>query len=501
MDLALKKNEFGCFGLIGTLSVTHEETMETAIPEYCPDIARILDTTGQVYVRSKNLSGEDLTVEGTVRLCILYCAEENAGVRSLTLSVPFTATTSDKRLLRCKTVQVCGKLLLAETHLIHPRKISLRVIPECTILLYARQSYALCAEMPPEEEHLQTRMREMQLPLLTQIIEKPCTFTDDSTLSFEAEELLWNRVSFQVNSLQAVGSKLIVKGDVLTEILCRDTSQKLHTQVLTFPFAQIVESPETVEDGCFHAEVQLSEGEARLGRGEDGASVGVTAGYTMQVFVCRDTDLSYVDDLYSTRYATAVQNARLTLPCQSPIQVLQTEEILSLGDDHTFAALIDCLCGTVTAVAEGENTRLRTTVYVKLLCLDSDGTPVSMERSAEVSVVAEGDISGENVTAACRESSVRQRNGEWELCLRVSFNVSREREETLWAVDAVTVDTEDASDAKRRPSIVLRRLNQEESLWDIAKQYQTTEAAILEANALGDAELPRETMLLIPRVQ
>ena len=44
MELELKFAELACCEPVGDLVTTQEESMETAIPEYCPDIARIVDT-------------------------------------------------------------------------------------------------------------------------------------------------------------------------------------------------------------------------------------------------------------------------------------------------------------------------------------------------------------------------------------------------------------------------------------------------------------------------
>jgi hypothetical protein len=48
-----------------------------------------------------------------------------------------------------------------------------------------------------------------------------------------------------------------------------------------------------------------------------------------------------------------------------------------------------------------------------------------------------------------------------------------------------------------RPGLVIRRAALRESLWDLAKQYRTTRAAIMAANGLT-GELAADTLLLIP---
>ena len=38
MECGLQWKEITCWDTVGRAAVTHEETMETAIPEYCPDL-------------------------------------------------------------------------------------------------------------------------------------------------------------------------------------------------------------------------------------------------------------------------------------------------------------------------------------------------------------------------------------------------------------------------------------------------------------------------------
>lgn len=62
MELELKFAELACCEPVGDLVTTQEESMETAIPEYCPDIARIVDTVGQLRLREKHPAGQQLTM-------------------------------------------------------------------------------------------------------------------------------------------------------------------------------------------------------------------------------------------------------------------------------------------------------------------------------------------------------------------------------------------------------------------------------------------------------
>ena len=64
MELELKMQQLTFCEKTQRIVASHEEAIETAIPEYCPDIARVIDTVGQLKLREKKLSGGRLTVSG-----------------------------------------------------------------------------------------------------------------------------------------------------------------------------------------------------------------------------------------------------------------------------------------------------------------------------------------------------------------------------------------------------------------------------------------------------
>ena len=136
MECGLQWKEITCWDTVGRAAVNHEETMETAIPEYCPDLGRIVETAGQVQIRSRTADGKSITVRGAVRLTILYTSEESVGLRSLTLTVPFTCTAAEPRLAACQLQWVTGRLLLCEAQVLTARRLYVRVIPELTITGY-----------------------------------------------------------------------------------------------------------------------------------------------------------------------------------------------------------------------------------------------------------------------------------------------------------------------------------------------------------------------------
>ena len=180
MDLELTFEEITGFEPTGDLVVTHEESMETAIPEYCPDLARIVDSVGQVRLREKTLTDGKLTIGGNIRVTVLYTSEENPGLRSLTLSVPFSCKVEDKR--DCQAIRVDSRLLLLEAKMLGARKLYVRALPEFRVKGYRRAVRRLCTGVR-DDTALQMRRDQALLNVMTDVWEREFNVAQEIPLS------------------------------------------------------------------------------------------------------------------------------------------------------------------------------------------------------------------------------------------------------------------------------------------------------------------------------
>jgi len=82
----------------------------------------------------------------------------------------------------------------------------------------------------------------------------------------------------------------------------------------------------------------------------------------------------------------------------------------------------------------------------------------------------------------------------------IDFRIEAATQTKKVCISSVTVNTDAPKDMSGAPSLVLRCLGKQESTWELAKANNTTIETILAANQLdSEADIPRETLLLIPR--
>jgi hypothetical protein len=146
MECGLQWKDITCWDEVPRLTLTHEETLEAAIPDYCPDMGRVVEASGTLCLRSITARSGSLELKGTVRVTVLYTSEESVGLRSLTQAVPFVCTSENRPLAACQVLWAAGRLLLCEAQALTPRRLSLRLMPEWTVCGYTCTTVQLCCQ-------------------------------------------------------------------------------------------------------------------------------------------------------------------------------------------------------------------------------------------------------------------------------------------------------------------------------------------------------------------
>ena len=499
MELGLQFEDILCYEATAAISSAHEESLETAIPEYCPDIARIVEATGRLTIREKQLNEERCTISGSVKVTVLYTSEEATGLRSLTMSVPFSCVMDDRTLTRCGTVCAEGRVLLTEARAVTSRKLYIKVLPEITAVGYRAVKRRLCTGTQ-EESTIRTQCRNVELSLLTAISEKGFSFTDDVLLDDGClpEDLLLHRMCPSISSVQRLGNKLMIKGDMWFHAIYRSEDQGLRQYCGSLPFSQILDVAELPENAEYILCPQIGECDARILRTDGGNGFGLTAHVDVCIKAYQQRTVNYLADIYSTRCDTSVERQEVTIPLAAPARTVSQDAQLRLEFDGSqpFISVTAVDCSPVEVAAEEARTALRATLHVRLLYLDESGAPVSTERTVEVGAET-GEVGGP-VTASCCQITMQFSGSACQVRIPVDFSIGCEGEKTISGITAVTLTDVAAASG---PSLILCRMGCEETLWDVAKRYHTDEDAIRAANQLENDEDAAKYMLLIPRIR
>ena len=507
MDLELNCQEIGCFETVVDTTLYQEETAESIVPDSCPDIAWVLLTTGLPLVTERTVQEGKGELAGQVRAAVLYLPEGEAGLRRLDLSVPFRISVTGSEIVAGARMAAVPTIRAIETRVLNPRKVLVRADLAVGVRIYAPATLRLCGEVQaPEQSGVEQRRGSIRAYFTVSVQEKDFTYSDELPLAGSrgaAEELLEQRVELRCSESKIIGSKLIFKGDAELRLLFR-TAEGLESADFQLPFSQVMEVAELGEETDCDLTFQLTDLRCELG--SDGGPVYVNFDVLAQAVIREQRELPLVRDLYSTVCPAQVEyrTDRLWRRLGSSADHQALRELVEL--DRPAKTILDVRVdrGLLSCARDGDQMAVTQPLSVRLLYLaEDDQICCALHQTAVTSRFDCGE--GAVLLASCTEAgdvfATPASGGAEVRCALDVRCVEMRRDGVVSLKSAALQEPDPAQPETERPSIVLRQMQPDESLWDVAKSCRTTRAVILGANELADEEECRGRMLLIPRVR
>ena len=511
MELELKKEQFACCRALPPLSDTHEETAETIVPDYLPDIGRIVDSCGCLLLRSREISDGRVSVSGLVRMTLLYAPEDGQGLKSFEYTLPLEYSMEGRLAEGAADTCLEGRLSSCEVRMLNPRKIFTRVGVELTLAPYASAVLSICSGVAEQEScGIETLCEKSEVAMIRAVREKDFTFSDEILLSSTKDpirELLCSKYTLRVTDCRPVGNKIVLKGVAYLELLYLDAGGNVTRSSSELPFSQILDGlPEESGETTARAVLRLTGAEVRIGSESepDNERLVSLRLYISAFVVLREVrTVCCIADLYSTMYDLSVKAENVELSDDAALFTREqlVREKIETGAEVQSILSTDISFGAAGVSGSGNDAELRTTADLRVLYLDENGAPLRSERRIEVLLSTDLPTSGRvrlyGVSAG--EVSTVIGDGGVELRFPVIFTLGVAETPCYPCLMSLQAEKRTEKD-ENAPSLVLRALKQGERLWDLAKQYRTTVSDILAANDMAEeAAAAVGKLLLIPR--
>ena len=455
------------------------ETMrESIVPDSCADIARIVDTTALVYLTGRELTGDGrICASGTVDVSVLYIpekAEGTAGPRCLRFQLPFQCYGEGPGEGECQALDIQGELTGIDTRILNPRKVLTRANLRLHPALCRRVERSICTGVE-EGEGVQLLREARETRVVAAVREKEFPFTEELPLSpgrGGAEEILDLRANIRGTDSKLIGSKLVVKGIAAVSVLYRESGGRLSLLQQELPFSQIIDGAGLTEDCECECAYALLNAECRPGgeSGEDAYALTLNLLLRARATVWRREEIRFIADLYSTCAELETQSTELELleDAQRAQRRQNLRELMETG--VAVKAVLDSqiTCGPAS-FSGGE---LKIPAQARCLYLDENDALGCVRR--ELTVTCPMEEAGEGVEceaeAACRGDIIANILPEGiELRAPLECAVSTAKRRRYLCVSSAAAAEEGAAQ-EERPSLVLRKLGSEETLWSVAKQ-------------------------------
>ncbi|HRR76759.1 MAG: DUF3794 domain-containing protein [Ruminococcus sp.] len=495
-----------------------EQTVELdyILPDYYPDIFRLIRCRVTPVITDSSVSGDKLNYELRCDIRILYCGEEDSVIRCVSQSQSFSRSVELGRNCTSPVYTLSPKTDHVNFRAVNKRRLDMRGAVSVRIKICGEQEQ----EVISDAFGMNIQLRKTPVRYASQRIraDKMIQISEETELSAAQPpviSILGIRCSAGECEKKMISGKLLAKGEVDIDLLyaCEKEGEgAVEPLSFTLPYSQIIDIDGIDESFECRVEPEVISCEAVPAAGKDGENRLLRC-ETELMLRCQGVKTStamLVTDAYSTVY-----------PCETETSEIRTEQIPVIYDEsfRSMAKLAegDSVPQTIYAMwctpkninthisDDGRGLVVTGMLTYSMAAKDSSGM-ISMPDKDEAfeEVIALGDdVSGSSVSA---DISVRE----------VSYNISPEGVLTAKAdigarisvtgstsVKALTGLTADDSVRKERDgdySIKLYFGVENEAVWDIAKRYSTSVAAVMEENELPGEKLESGGMLLIPIV-
>lgn len=485
--------------------------LDFTLPDYCPDIERILKCRVTPSLTSRNLSADMLELDGSVLMSLYYLDAKKQAIRLCEHTMPFSCSFSWKTGAEEAAALVRLRTEYLNCRALSPRRVDIHGAVSAIVTVCARNEQEYFSHI--EGEDIQQSRRSAAVSRLCGIGQQQFSLTEVLDIGAgkgHPESILRSDLSVRCDSVKAMSDKLMVGGEAVLRMLYVTDLETGAQDTMTFhiPFSQVLDVRGVSDSTTNEVLLEVMNYDTTLKSEFDENSTLVTldARLCATVLASEETNVEWVEDAYSTEYELSLTKK----PCRfiQSLTVLK-EEFSAKSEVNTgengITKIIDLWCDSVSSicVAENEQMTVRGKVNCCMLALDGEGVPYYLERPVDFSVAPEvlqsmthptvkAEVKAENLSF--RITGDDRVEIKAELCLTGTAYM-----ESSWKGITAAEGLDDRCRRKdKAAALTLYYADEGERLWDIACAYCTSVEAVKLENDLTEDVMTAAGMILIP---
>lgn len=513
MEMKLFSESIATEKILVDTSVEQSIDCEINLPEYCSDILRVLKCQITPGVASTNVSGDRLTISGTSCLRLFYVDERGGCVRQYQQLMPFERTI-DLPNNNCSSpfVKTSVKMEYCNCRAINQRRVDVHA----AFSIKARVSCQEIDNLLVDCQGGGTQLRCKEREVVNRIGAACRNFTLNETFEIgqgkpTIQAVLNSTAVCCVREVKVIANKILVKGDVKVKVLYSPDSKEDEVECIenVIPTSQIIDLEGITEDhiccvGMHLGAVDIApkadlNGEYRMMELNGKLFIEITAFEKRSIRLISDA-YSITDNLiYEEKLAeipSLLANIDDTMLYKNVI------EFSGIRLSHIF----DVYVGGINCnykVHQG-TVLFYGTVTVNVLYSDDENNACYIERQLDFEY--DTGVTCEDVSLDCRpevvplslDYSIRSENSiEIRIEQKVHGVIIRKSKEKF--ITSITVDEEHPKNFESS-ALTIYFASENETVWDIARKFNSTQEAIFMENNLADEVIKKPIMLLIPGV-
>ena len=304
-----------------------------------------------------------------------------------------------------------------------------------------------------------------------------------------------------VSECHVIQDKIVTKGEIKIKVIWvpeeNENGEKgPFVSEFDYPVSRMVDA-----DGISQSDVCDAKYEADFPEisCDDGQNFKIKVKIGIFARVYRKNSVDYVEDMFSTKYETKTEKAKLSAMTEA-IPVFKEEIISEKFDIPESAKTVTDIWLETGLTKIGSEGQIVLPAKVCMFAKDEDESPVYFEKNIEKKIAAEiseKNIAFYNLCAGIKNEEFNVSvDGKAELSASVLIDGTIYTAMSTEAVSLCSVN-EERKIEHGNAAMTFYYAEKDEKIWDIAKKYYTSVEKVMEENGLSEEEISGKTMLII----
>lgn len=494
MSATLITEEYKYFDFIHSDTAECPVDAEYYLPDYCPDIQKILKCVALPQVESVSLSSDKLNVMGNLSLTVLYLDENGKSIRSCELNKEFTSvikitgsTENASAYVRSSTGHIICRAVSARKLDIH-----VPIILETTVC--DLKSDALVSST----ENMEKKTINKNASEAVKMAEHEFAINEEFELTGSAppiESVLRKSVSFSSVSAKVYDDSVHLEGNADICLSYRGFSDDsvLEKMQYSVPFSEDI-GCDGVDPECFCSAV-LTTGEISVQAKEDSMGEYTKLSVFIKIFsnisVYRNVSLELVSDGYT------VQCGSRESYCKKTIQSYDNQQKLSFSLEKSISLdsserILDIWTSEATAASFSETGKIvyRGRFLLSVLYLNSDKRICFTEKTIDFNYPVEYNDSVNRKSYVVPNIVIEEfrliSENEMNINFLISLNGMIMSRDTVNVLNSIETFEDRDADSKGKVILCYKNFTGNDELWSVGKKYRIPVDELKRINGISD---------------
>ncbi len=484
------------------LEQTAELPIDTdfTVPDYSGEICKIIRCEVKSFASSKQLNGNTLTVEGDATVTVIY-ADNNSNIFSAIQEIPFKKVFETGKNLDGGFCDITFDSMVHSCRAVTERRISIKASVKINAKVTVNEKTEIITDI--DSDCFETFCGEAGITTPLGSAQKLIIIDEQLTLPQNcpnAKRIIRTNSTATVTDCKIIVGKVIVKGNLKSEVLYCTAENLLQKESFNIPFNQILDIPEINENCDCEAKVAVCGISITPRTNNDGecktfmliAKLEVTANAR-----CSST-VPVIYDLYSTKFKTepSLNEVRFTKIIKQVSETFLCKKALTLPEDNCEVLDMWCSISSVMPKCEDKKITLLGSLTACTLYKNSEGAIGVFEKVIDFEFPIELDNTA-NMPICKPEIKITScANSGSELLVELGITATVYDSLALSLITDISVNETENIAAKS--ALVAYYADKGENVWEICKSFSAKRDELIEINKLSDDTLQSPQMLIIP---